>query len=90
MSGKVLETPVMKAKILASLLLVLGVFTGYAIGAYRTVAVHAAAPSSIPSSYGACKGATPNGQLIFEATDGSGTIRLVNGNGSLDQQFVRR
>ena len=74
--------------LLASLLL-LAFVAGLYTGRYRLAPVYADANSSIPRSFGSCRGALGNELLIFE--DGNGTVRLVHpASGSVFGTMVRK
>jgi len=67
----------MTLKLLLLLPLLLFVFiAGLYTGQYEAPPVYATSNSSIPQSFGSCRGAMGNELLIFE--DGSGTVRLVH------------
>jgi hypothetical protein len=62
-------------------------FTGMFIGSSGPSLVHAQQTVSVSKAWGTCRGATPNGQIIFE--DGIGTVRLVSMGGQVTLVMTR-
>ena len=70
-------------------LLFLGFIAGLYTGQHKLAPVYADANSSIPQSFGSCRGAMGNELLIFE--DHSGTVRLVHpASGTVFGTVVRK
>ena len=70
-------------------LIVLAFWAGVHAGQYKSIPVYADANSSIPRSYGVCRGSMGNDLLIFE--DNYGTVRLVHAaSGAVFGTVVRK
>jgi hypothetical protein len=80
----------MTQKWLLLLFLLLFVFVaGLYTGRYKLTPAYADVNSSIPRSFGSCRGALGSELLIFE--DGNGTVRLVHpASGSVFGTVVRK
>jgi len=67
----------------------LALWAGIHIGQYKSKSVHADANSTVPRSYGVCRGSMGNDLLIFE--DNYGTVRLVHpASGAVFGTVVRK